>query len=285
MSILTAALDLVLPQPCAGCGASGELLCPSCSAELAAPARSCLPSPVPPELPLPWAVTPYAGVVREVLVTHKERGVSGLAPPLGAALACAAATAARNAGIADRPIILVPVPSSRASIRARGRDPTLAIAQEAARATERLLTRAPAQMPREAAQAIQRGARSTFGEKTRRARPPHMRPAIAPSTPGGRPMRVVCLRALQHRRRVADQAGLGAADRAANLSGALRSRLDLRGLHLIVVDDVMTTGATLAEAARALRAAGAHVPAAAVIAATPRRTPTGGSMPAGGLMH
>jgi predicted amidophosphoribosyltransferase len=81
---------------------------------------------------------------------------------------------------------------------------------------------------------------------------------------------VCCVRALGHQRRVADQAGLTAADRATNLSGALRVRQDLRGLRVVVVDDVITTGATLAEAARALRAAGAEVPAAAVIAATER---------------
>jgi predicted amidophosphoribosyltransferase len=75
---------------------------------------------------------------------------------------------------------------------------------------------------------------------------------------------------LTHRRRVADQAGLTATARAANLSGALHTRLDMRGHRVIVVDDVITTGATLAEAVRALRAAGAEVPACAVIAATER---------------
>jgi predicted amidophosphoribosyltransferase len=82
---------------------------------------------------------------------------------------------------------------------------------------------------------------------------------------------VFCVRALGHRRRVADQAGLTAADRGANLAKAMRARHDLRGARVVLVDDVVTSGATLAEAARALRVAGADVPAAAVIAATERR--------------
>lgn len=77
-------------------------------------------------------------------------------------------------------------------------------------------------------------------------------------------------------RRVSDQAGLGATARADNLAGAHRVRkrvaARLTGAEtLVVVDDLITTGASLAEAARALRAAGLTVPAAAVIAATARR--------------
>jgi ComF family protein len=69
---------------------------------------------------------------------------------------------------------------------------------------------------------------------------------------------------------VADQRGLGREDRRANVAGTMRAR-EAAGLRVLVVDDVLTTGATLDEAVRALRAGGAEVAGCAVIAATPRR--------------
>lgn len=75
---------------------------------------------------------------------------------------------------------------------------------------------------------------------------------------------------LRHRRRVSDQAGLSAAGRRANLAGALVARPRGEGVR-VVVDDLTTTGASLAEAARALARAGTPPAAAAVVAATPRR--------------
>lgn len=69
---------------------------------------------------------------------------------------------------------------------------------------------------------------------------------------------------------VADQAGLGVAQRRANLSGKLVARPPAGGAW-VVVDDIMTTGASVAEALRALTASGARVVAAAVVAETPRR--------------
>jgi predicted amidophosphoribosyltransferase len=97
----------------------------------------------------------------------------------------------------------------------------------------------------------------------------------------GRDVRV--LPVLRLRRGVVDQSGLTAAQRAANLSGAMWLPPRLGGLvtgrSVVVVDDVVTTGATLADAARALVEGGAKVPAAAVVAATPRRTRGWGSDP------
>ena len=65
--------------------------------------------------------------------------------------------------------------------------------------------------------------------------------------------------------------------RAANLAGALQARGPLHGLPVVLVDDVVTTGATLTEASRALGAAGARVCGAAVVAATQRRAGAGGA--------
>lgn len=77
-------------------------------------------------------------------------------------------------------------------------------------------------------------------------------------------------------RRVADQSGLGAAERHANLTGAFRLRRGSRPrATVVVVDDVVTSGASLTEAVRALREGGVPVLGAATVAATVRRRPTG----------
>lgn len=77
---------------------------------------------------------------------------------------------------------------------------------------------------------------------------------------------VAVVPALRHVRRLADQASLDSAARWANLQGAMVAR-PVRG-PVVVVDDVCTTGATLAEACRALTEAGADDSEAATISAT-----------------
>ena len=81
--------------------------------------------------------------------------------------------------------------------------------------------------------------------------------------------------ALQVVRRTADSAGLSATARAANLSGAFAVDPSvvpgLLGLRVVLVDDMVTTGASLAEAARALHCAGLQAAGCAAVAATVRR--------------
>jgi predicted amidophosphoribosyltransferase len=86
---------------------------------------------------------------------------------------------------------------------------------------------------------------------------------------------VIVSPALRLRRRVADQAGLDHGQRAANVEHAMqvhpRWRESVQGATCVLTDDVLTTGATLGEAARALLAGGAVHVAAATVAATQRR--------------
>ena len=80
--------------------------------------------------------------------------------------------------------------------------------------------------------------------------------------------------ALRLGRPVQDSAGLDSAARVANLQGAMRAVPPHRpGAPAIIVDDITTTGATLSEAARALRSGGWRIAGAATVAATVRRHP------------
>ena len=237
--VLDTALDLLVPARCVGCDLPHTQLCPDCRAllEQAEPVGA-RPAAAPPGLPEVYAATQYAGAVRQILLAHKERGALRLARPLGTALAAAVRCALPGrAANRLRPLLLVPMPSARATVRARGHDPTLRLTLAAASALRRADV----------------------------------------------PARV--LPALRQRPGVADQSGLGAADRQRNLHGALRvprhrlHHLD-QGL-IVLVDDLVTTGATLAEGARALGEAGADVLVAAVVAATAKHGPGGPGGPGG----
>ncbi|MGW6919037.1 ComF family protein [Kitasatospora sp. NPDC054939] len=224
-----ALLDVLLPAPCAGCGTGRDRLCPEC--------RQALDAARPGPTALPWvhAAARYADPVRQLLLAHKERGALGLADPLGTALARAVCSALGPAA-GRTPLLLVPVPSARAAVRARGHDPTLRLARCAARTLRR------------------RGLDA-----------------------GAVPL-------LRHTRAVADQAGLSAAERRRNLHGALtatdRAARLAAGRQTVLVDDLVTTGASLTEAARALAAADAPVRAGAALAAPLLRgAPAGAGTP------
>ena len=222
-----AAGDLLLGSRCVGCARPGRLLCRACRALLPAAPFAAWPTPTPAGLALPVAAAVYDGTVRAMVVGHKERGLHGLRGPLGDLLAGAVAVAAGSGA----PLVLVPVPSRAASVRARGHDPTYAVCRAAASAL----------------------------------RAAGLDASVWPL--------------LRLRPGVVDQAGLDRTARAANLAGSMacatrRLRvLARRGglVRVVVCDDVLTTGATVREAQRALDAVGLGVRAVAVVAATPRR--------------
>lgn len=74
------------------------------------------------------------------------------------------------------------------------------------------------------------------------------------------------------------QTGLGRSERLANPRGAFRTRgrRPLGGTHLLLVDDVMTSGATLEAAAACLKRAGAARVSAIVAGRTPETAGTAG---------
>jgi predicted amidophosphoribosyltransferase len=84
----------------------------------------------------------------------------------------------------------------------------------------------------------------------------------------GTPARAAAV--LRQRRQVADQAGLDAVGRLANLAGAVEvvggSAALLAAAPVVLVDDLMTTGASLSVSARAVMVAGGKVAGAAVVA-------------------
>jgi predicted amidophosphoribosyltransferase len=220
--------DLVLPRVCAGCGVPRAVLCRGCAALLAVP-HVAAPRRFPPGFPPTVAAGRYAGPVRPAVVAFKERGRAELARPLGTALALAVAAVLSGAGeLAGpaAPVLLVPVPSSAAALRTRGRDHVRELAGRAV--TE-------------------------------------LRAAGLPAAEA----RLLCRAG-----RVRDSAGLSAAERRANLAGTFRlAAAPPPGAALVLVDDVVTSGATLTVAAGVLASglpAGALPVLAAVVAATPR---------------
>ncbi|MEV0323491.1 ComF family protein [Streptomyces sp. NPDC050658] len=215
--------DLVLPADCGGCGRPRTALCVRCRDALcgAVPRRVC-PDPRPPGLPVVHATARYEDAVRAVLLAHKERGALALAGPLGVGLAGAVRSGLRGAGRDE--------PRGAPGAGAPGGD------------AEVLLVPVPS---------APRAVRARGHDPVRRI----ALAAAAELRRGGTRARVLCV--LRQRRAVADQSGLNSRQRQANLAGALEvtaggGRL-LGAGRVVIVDDLMTTGASLAEAARAIR--------------------------------
>ena len=193
MSAFSELSQLIFPSRCFGCRVLGPSVCSACRSGWhphyyktkfdALTVHSAL------------VYTPTAS---KIILAAKESGLKGADELLIDAI-----THVLNKAIPDNTFYrLVPVPSSKASQRRRGRSFIVDLVSQISQRT-------------------------------------------------GIPM-IDCL---QLSRRVLDQSGLHREERATNLAGAFTLRSRVRG-ELILVDDVVTTGATLREAARAVNSQG-----------------------------
>ncbi|PSL38824.1 putative amidophosphoribosyltransferase [Labedella gwakjiensis] len=208
---LVAAGAVVVPVACAGCGREDTPLCAECRDRCVGSVRLEHID----GLPVRFALD-YSDEVARVVVAFKNDGRTGLArvlaEPFGRSIDDAVGALATHGTTVDDRVLVVPIPSRRASMRRRGYRPVALLARRAG-------------VPLDA--------------RLRFARQP------------------------------LDQLRLGRRERGENLRAAMVADPLLDGRRVLIVDDVLTSGATVREAARAIDAVGGTVVGAAVLARTP----------------
>ncbi|MGR4010350.1 hypothetical protein FW756_07230 [Leucobacter sp. 1207-22] len=231
-------LAVIWPAQCAGCGRADREVCDSCAQGI----RACEVELT--EVAGRWPLLvcgPYEGVVRDLLVRFKHADEFGLHRVLGdrlgvglrVALRMATATApkvtasvrgtASPAAETWLPPLIVPVPSRRSRVRSRGYAHVEVLVRRALRS-------------------IRRDRVNTL--------------------PHDRLFRAVVYRGLVATRGRTGQVGLTSQDRMRNarrIKVPARCQRILRGRQVVLVDDIVTTTATISAAAEALIGAGAQV--------------------------
>lgn len=248
----TAIADLLLPLRCAGCDIRGVALCPFCWHSInpgdAPPTEIHRPEfPRRPPAPI-YSVAEYQGRARTVLLAFKERDRRDLAAPLGTLLAN---TLLHIPNLAPAPAL---APARPVSGTAPPRTGTMRGVAPPRPGTWWLV---PA--PSRASAARRRGgshllrlARATADALARSGHPVGVAPALR-FAPG-----------------VRDSVGLDRAARAANLAGRVRFRESAApptGTPVVLLDDIVTTGATAAACALELHRSGRPVSAVLTFAA------------------
>lgn len=217
----TACIDLLFPPACAGCGRAGHHICPAC-AQLVQP--------------VPATICERCGRVQSVRVC--------------ACAACAGAPPPALQQVRAAGLYVEPLRRFIHLLKYEGRPdlaPALARYLAATLAGDEWRGLAPqfdliVPVPLHAARQKQRG----YNQSALLAQ------GLSART--GLPTRTDLIERIHFTRA---QVGLSAAERCANVQDAFAARASCSGLHILLIDDVYTTGATLDACAGCLRKAGA----------------------------
>ena len=251
-------LSLIYPTSCVVCEAWDVSLCQPCGEQVcratiqprhaedwaeSLPVHSLRGSPLP-----VLAAGIYAGALARTVLAYKNHGHTDVGRVLATALARSLHIARHQAFGQDHPeLLIVPVPTRAGSLRRRGYDPVRMLVTG-------LQSRGELPDGCSVSPAVVQLGVLTAGN------PEELRRALTGVRAAAR-------------RRTRSQKGLGSRGRRANVAGSMtvadRFAGRLEGRHCLVVDDVLTTGSTIAEVDRVLRSERAVVVGAVVLAATP----------------
>ncbi len=220
-------IGLLFPRGCAGCDSPDEVLCASCrrlfECRVSHPLASLLMGR--------WhACGWYQGSMRHAILSWKDHGDEECDRPFGDALCRLSKTSGTVAYLrehaSDLPVLVVPAPSSRASMRRRGRRHMWPVAKRLAD-----YLRAETGLP------------------------------VVPCE-------VLASRGVQRK----SVQMTGVSQRSQRLKGhvAVLPSVALRERRVILVDDIVTSGATMRRCVEALRREGAEVVTVLTLAHTPK---------------